>query len=547
MVFSKKAAYIKKIRYWLFSLLLFCPVLLLYSAHFIVGFRFTEQIPTGFIQYDMPYYMANAREYSDSATLNVFYSSPFTHIYENPKIYFQPHIFFLAILFYLTHGDPGILFVFFGLVAGVCCIRIIIQIYNELFGMESFYQKVGLVIFCWGGGILAIVGIVYNILSNYSIEQAVEKAFIFDPYGGWWFLNLGRNLVFPTEAYYHLLFLGAVYCVLKKKLNLCLFLTLVLSMSHPFTGVELILIILFWSLLEIMFLQNIHFPRRIPLLTLLLLFFHIGYYILYLNSFAEHKMLMKQWSLPWTLEAVNFIPAYFLVAGLAFYNTRNVTRFKILFTNEFNRFCLVWFIVAFALANHEFAINPIQPLHFTRGYIWTPLCLLGMNFLLSVLKRIWYIKGNLIRYLLIYGISIIFLFDNILWVGVQSYLQLYNHDNYLGKDMQSVFHFINDNKFTEYYVVSQDLKLGYWLTAYTPLRSWLSHTFNTPDAEEKKTALLRFYKEGILHSEWKNSKVLFVFDKLYINALPTSIVEKFMLENKKVFENTSYIIYNSYN
>ena len=51
-----------------------------------------------------------------------------------------------------------------------------------------------------------------------------------------------------------------------------------------------------------------------------------------------------------------------------------------------NRLLIVWFAVSFVLANHEFAMVPLQPLHFTRGYLWTPLFLLGAPVLVQMFR-----------------------------------------------------------------------------------------------------------------------------------------------------------------
>jgi hypothetical protein len=39
----------------------------------------------------------------------------------------------------------------------------------------------------------------------------------YDPFGGFWFLNVGRNLIFTTEAFYHLIFLGGVLLVVRTQ------------------------------------------------------------------------------------------------------------------------------------------------------------------------------------------------------------------------------------------------------------------------------------------------------------------------------------------
>src|ERR1044072_7536155 len=72
------------------------------------------QIPTGFIQYDMPAYIANARAFFTDG-FHLTYGNPYAG-YDTPVIYFQPHIFLLGCLVRLGL-DPGVAFNLFGLAA----------------------------------------------------------------------------------------------------------------------------------------------------------------------------------------------------------------------------------------------------------------------------------------------------------------------------------------------------------------------------------------------------------------------------------------------
>ena len=53
-------------------------------------------VPTGFIQYDLAYYVANARQHFDEG-FRLTYGNPYAS-YGTPAIYFQPHILLLGIL-----------------------------------------------------------------------------------------------------------------------------------------------------------------------------------------------------------------------------------------------------------------------------------------------------------------------------------------------------------------------------------------------------------------------------------------------------------------
>src|SRR5580704_803828 len=53
-------------------------------------------VPTAFVQYDLPCYVANGRQsFVDGVHLN--YGNPYAS-YGTPAIYFQPHIFLLGLL-----------------------------------------------------------------------------------------------------------------------------------------------------------------------------------------------------------------------------------------------------------------------------------------------------------------------------------------------------------------------------------------------------------------------------------------------------------------
>jgi hypothetical protein len=52
------------------------------------------------------------------------------------------------------------------------------------------------------------------------------------------------------------------------------------------------------------------------------------------------------------------------------------------------------------------------------------------------------------------------------------------------------------------------------VTVYVPLRSWLSHRFNTPDASTRKAELQTFFATGQLIDAWKLRKLVAVVDNV---------------------------------
>ena len=82
-------------------------------------------------------------------------------------------------------------------------------------------------------------------------------------------------------------------------------------------------------------------------------------------------------------------------------------------------FLLTAAAVSFLLANHHWFITPRQPIHFTRGYIWTPLWLTGLPMLARVIEaivrqpRAWAVVcGSLL--------SLVIVSDNVGFLGISA-------------------------------------------------------------------------------------------------------------------------------
>jgi hypothetical protein len=147
-------------KYGLQSLVLLLPVIIFYCCHFAQD-KNGEAIPTGFIQPDQPYYIANAREYFDRGEFSLTYPLPFSSNYHNNAIYFQPQILVLGVLLHITGVDPGILFVAFGALFSFLCVFICLKLYSAVtHNDDSLIGKAGRVLFIWGGGVLFILGFI---------------------------------------------------------------------------------------------------------------------------------------------------------------------------------------------------------------------------------------------------------------------------------------------------------------------------------------------------------------------------------------------------
>jgi hypothetical protein len=498
--------YKDSVRPWLTSIALAGPAAWPYVTHYVRGAG--HLAGTGFIQYDMPSYMAEAREYFDHGGLT--YGNPYSPFFDTPAVYFQPQTLFLGTLWKLTGVSPGVIFMCFGAIAAICCMRVAVSVYREVAPFDTASARLGLLAFAWGGGVLALTGIAANTLGGSG------SIFRFDPYHGWWILNFGRNLIYPTEAFYHALFFCVMLFLIRKRFTAALALTLLLSISHPFSGVELLLILCTWSLIERYFLENDQVPWSFFAACCGILLLHLGYYLAFLNRFPEHRLIAEQWKIPALLQAENFIPADLLVGGLAAWSARRLPLARSFFAVPHNRLFLVWFLVAFALANHEFAIRPVQPLHFDRGYIWTPLFLMGVPALLGLfdfLRTRWTRSAAAMALALTMALL---LSDNILWLGAFTFRQ--EQGIRLTSDEQSLLGWLNAGENRGFIILSRTPRISYLAMTYTPLRSWFSHNNNTPEYQLRSGEAEAYFHDGVFLDRWKTMPLLIVHD----SAAPSS-------------------------
>jgi len=527
----------KQLKYIILSLILALPVLLVYLPHFMAGGGDSGKIPTGFLMYDAPYYMANARELTDDGGFHLMYSNPFSHDYQSERIYFQPHTLLLGIILNVTGMDPGLLLFLFGLLCSVLFFRVIIELLQHLHFLEKNRDYLILLLFCWGGGIFSMTGLSYNIIQGESLSTAFSNASLFEPSGGWWFLNLGRNLVLPTEAFYHLVFFFCILMALKKNFIVMLTAALLMSGSHPFTGIELLLILTGWVFMEIVIPGAKYKPLLWTLPALLfILAAHCWYYLVYLNNNPEHHMLFTQWKLPWTLSGISISLAYGLVFLFVGYHLIRMNFFSAFRDQPPVRLFVIWFATAFLLSNHDLFMNPLQPLHFTRGYIWSSLFLLGIPVIRQLFDLLLKQSGSsIMRKTALILILFIFLSDNLFWLSNTALQSARNPDLFMTRAEAALYTELNKAEYKGRLCVSTDIQAGYRITVYTPLRSWYSHAFNTPDHERCLNQISTMAVSGIVPEEMLTQNPLLIFPA---NNIPPKINSDF----KTRWSNGTYCI-----
>ena len=517
----------------LLSILLSLPVILFLLHHY---FHHSPGLkPTGFTVDENVLYMSYAHQYLDQDNFSFFYSNPFDGDPSSPRIYFQP-INFLFAAAMKAGMDPGLCFSLFGLLMAVLSIYMGIKIICHLLPDNNRQQLIS-TLFIWGGGLTALAGLTGSLLlAGHHYPEWLDGIHLADPANGWWGLNWGRTLFIPLEAYYHFLFLLNIYLLLKQKWKASLIVSLFLSISHPFTGIEYLLILNGWLFLEKIIARNKNIPYWFPVGILLTTFFHVWYYMIYLNNFPEHRLLFSQYSAGWTYSLFVAIPAYCLVGGLTFLTAYINKPLKKFLSVPHQRLFLCWALISFLLSKHEWFIKPMQPIHFTRGYTWAGLFLLGIPGLIWLIN---FLQKSKLKNWGVAALIIILLSDNILWAtNVLRKKETSEWEGHITADTENVFQFLKANCTSNDLLTGNATIVNYLANVYSSANTWASHPYNTPDREKRIDIMNQFFQTGIKPEVWKGRRVL-----LIINKKNEPVIIHPSLQLNKVFENDTYIIF----
>ncbi|WZO95928.1 hypothetical protein EP7_002900 [Isosphaeraceae bacterium EP7] len=499
----------------LVGLLLFAPATIPYLVHALP--RTDRTLPTGYIVYDMALYAGKGREHFDSGTFHPTYSNPCDWSYGEPRVYFQPLFLAIGAVREWTGLDIGLILVGAWILSGLLCTGVAIALYRRVVGLRTWSERLGLVVFFWGGGLLVAMGAFWFLGLKRTVPTAREL-FAFDPIDGWWFMSFGRNLIFPTEAFYHALFLGCVLAAIGRRFALSVALAALAAISSPFTGVELLSVLWTWCFVEVVFLRRPglgvttgYFAAITAVFGLML-----GYYLGFLNLFESHRIVARQMSLDWGYNAVQFVPAYALVGALAAWRLRDGSRALAACANPETTLFLAWAAVAFALSNHEFAITARQPIHFTRGYVWIPLFFLGAPVLVGLfdhlggrLRRPW---GGLAAGLVL----LLFLNDDLAWLArfpLRYDVPRANQDLRISPEQREVLGRVSGPEFRGHTLLSEDPTISYLCITSTPMRSWDAHPFETPDLASRHAEIVRLFAEGTPDDRWAGLPLVVVRER----------------------------------
>lgn len=500
---------------WLASLALLSPLLLLYLVHFTLQPAWLW--PSGFLHYEHAALMAEAREYFDRG-FSPLRALPFSDSRSSPQLYFEPLALLLGAVAHHTGLGPGAINAAAGLILGLLCLRVVLAFYGALVGFATPGRRLGLLLFVWGGGLFALFGLAALPWNGDDAGQLLR----FEPGGGWRGLNLGRSLLSPEQAFLHAVFLSSLLCLVYRRFVPAALLCLLLAASDAAGGLQLLLIVSAWAVLERGFLGD----RRLPSWFLVaiggLLLGHLGYYyaVLPLASW-EHRWTAADAPAE-TLALFGLVAGYGLVGAMAAVRLRNRIHAAPVLGRAAGRLLLVWLLVSFALANHEFLMAPREPLRFTRGLLWMPLFLIAAPVLAGLIDRLWTARGRWRRpaQLALALLVALFLLDNAAFLAreVRTLTSGAPRPESLTRIERQVLAALDDPRFAGYLVATPEAPLGYLATVYTPLDSWYSHRAETPAAALRRQRLETFAGEGQMPSEWLWEDVVVVLKATPIEA-----------------------------
>ncbi|MCX7626462.1 MAG: hypothetical protein N2Z21_09665, partial [Candidatus Sumerlaeaceae bacterium] len=197
-------------------------------------------------------------------------------------------------------------------------------------------------------------------------------------YGGW-HISLFRNVLYSTEVFYHILFFACILCFLHNRRPLgCLFLFLT-CWAHPFTGLLLMLIVTVWLVIEWFYERGKIRGLLAAVLVIDALF--LWYNNVFLRLDHEHRSVMAQiQGYSATLPPSKLLPAYGAILPLALV-ALTPTILKRLWPKSRFRLLYSWVGTAAFLNFHDLFLpfmRPIQPLHFSHGYLYFPLAVLAI-------------------------------------------------------------------------------------------------------------------------------------------------------------------------
>jgi hypothetical protein len=479
-----------RFRPWLVALLLCLPFWLVWLAPAAIAPEGT--VLTGFPQYDQAYYLANGRAIFERGN-GLAGPNPYDPDPASPAIYFHLVTWFFGLAVVGFRLDPGLVYVLFGLAAGLLFVRLTLELLARLVENRRHLVWLG-PLAIWGGGIAAAAWLVMSRAG--ALKEGMPPT-VFEPGGGWWFLPWGRNLIYTTEAIYHCLVLGILIAFVDRRWWRLTLMLALLAFSHPFTGGQFLLAVGLWTGLNLAAPGWTGVPRLPPRVLAALAVVagaFAAYYLLFLPGFPAYRELTRTWALDWQETVFETVCAYLPLALAVFFAWRR----RLLPERPERVFFALLAALAFLLAHHGWFAKPHQPLHFSHGYLWFPLFLLALPWLER--GAAWAMEGGWPRRLAGAGLLLLAAADNISFVVAVIRENPAVEVRWIDRELREIYTLLEKEENTGI-LLSSDPIAGYLAATYTEARPFYGHKFNTPQRKERLDELSLFF---IRHQESPN-------------------------------------------
>lgn len=487
-------------RFWPELLLVVIAIIPFQLLHLGPALR-DDGAATGFILYDMPYYVANGREIFERGN-GLTYPNPYDPTDESPAIYFHWLLWIFGFCTVKLGIDPGALFAAAGVIGSLLMAGMTWLLIKSILPDER-WRKTLFLLTMWGGGVLCAAKLLMNVCTG---QLPWNELLAFDTHLGFWAFSWGRNSIYPTEAIYHFLAIAAWYFAFHRRYWRSILLAGLLAATHPWSGLEVLGT--FTAFLGLRALVRHTQPAwRVAVSATLMLCAFFAYNLWFLNLHESHRAVYDIWHINWSLEPLTLVFAYLPIGYFAFraisaHLTRTVqiedsgddrtTDGAPSLLTEWQSFLLTCFACAFILATHDrFVAHAKQPLHFTRGFVWMPLCLLALPYLqrwMSARPR-WNARPTLAATLLL----LVACFDNTVFLSntIQSFA-VGNWDVQTMRTTQREVLDWLDQQRLQGVLASSDELVGYLSATYTSVNPFAGHKFNTPDHANRKARMERW-------------------------------------------------------
>jgi hypothetical protein len=447
--------------------------LLPYCAIYVVHFSQGPKHPSGFILYDAPYYVASGREIFERGN-GWAYPNPYDPSPDSPAIYCQWLVWIFGFGVSVLGLSPGVWFVTVGAVGAGAMALLTWHLIARLVRPRGL-RPWAFLSAMWGGGAFVLWTAAENLLGGEPIGHDVFRHDFFD---GWWFPTWGRNVVLPTEAAYHALVAGAWLALVAGRPLLSAGLVLALAATHPFSGAQHLLILITWFSLRAVLARDR--TTVVPLLvTLAGALAFVWYYLLFLPAHPSHVEIQRDWAIDWPMTLGGWL-SYAFVLPLAAARLVRATRRGRIALRTRDWFFLVAAGVSLLLIYHDLFVSPRQQMHFTRGYLWMPLFLLGLPLLVAFV-RTRRCRSGARRRLALAAIVAITAVDNLTWCAQIATLQPQSF--YFSDGEADLVTQLDEARLQG--VALAPYPLGYLLATYTHLIPYLGHMHLTPRFGER--------------------------------------------------------------